>query len=293
MSTVRVLLTGADGQLGKAVRQIAIEDGVDLVAFGRADLDITDRSKVEQVVRHYAPTHVINAAAYTAVDRAESGSAQAYAVNHVGAANLAKATQASGGRLLHISTDFVFDGGQARPYAPEDKPNPVNVYGASKLAGERAVLDATHGEALIVRTAWVYSLGGRNFLNTMLHLMREREELRVVEDQVGTPTSTRSLATLLLRAVGKGLSGIHHWTDAGVASWYDFAVAIADEAGRSGLLQRTPVIQPVSSSEFPTTASRPVSSTLDKGSLRAAVGYDGRHWRTELGEVLSRAGGGR
>lgn len=291
--STRILLTGANGQLGKAIQRNAASCGIDLVALTSRDLDITDKAGIQDTIRHHAPMHIINAAAYTAVDRAEEDSAQAYAVNRDGAANLAEAAQTIGSRMLHVSTDFVFDGEQARPYLPEDGPNPVNVYGASKWAGERAVLEAMHGEALVIRTAWVYSLDGRNFLNTMLRLMNERDELRVVEDQVGTPTSTRSLADVLLRAVEADLSGIHHWTDAGVASWYDFAAAIADEAGRSGILQQTPMIQPVSSSEFPTTAARPVSSTLDKSSLRAAAGYDGRHWRSALGEVLSRAGGGQ
>lgn len=282
----RILLAGANGQLGKAIQRISASRGVDLIALASAELDITDKARVQDSVRYHAPTHLINAAAYTAVDRAEDDSAQAYAVNRDGAANLAKAAQAHGARMLHVSTDFVFDGEKAGPYLPNDEPNPVNVYGASKLAGERAVLEATHGEALIVRTAWVYSLDGRNFLNTMLRLMNERDELKVVEDQVGTPTSTHSLAEVLLRAVNAEVSGIHHWTDAGVASWYDFAVAIGNEASQRGVLGRTPTVRPVPTSAFPTAAKRPASSTLDKNGLRAALGYSGRHWRGEMADVL-------
>lgn len=293
LNASRVLLTGADGQLGKAVQRVAASNGIELAGLTRGDLDITDMRRVAEMVRHHAPTHIINAAAYTAVDQAESDSALAYAVNRDGAANLAEAGFVNGSRLLHVSTDFVFDGEQPRPYTPEDTPNPVNVYGASKLAGERAVIEATRGEAFIVRTAWVYSLDGRNFLNTMLRLMRERDELRVIEDQVGTPTSTHSLAAVLVSAVNNDLSGIHHWTDAGIASWYDFAVAIADEACKVGLLEERPIIRPVPTAEFPTAAKRPVSSTLDKSALRTALSTSCQHWRMALREVLAGAGTGQ
>lgn len=289
----RILLTGANGQLGKAIQRVSTSRGVDLIALDRADLDITDKHEVANTVRRHAPTHIVNAAAYTAVDLAESNPSQAYAINCDGAAYLADAACAHGCRMLHVSTDFVFDGEQARPYTPSDVPNPINSYGASKLAGEQAVLEATQGHALIVRTAWVYSLDGRNFLNTMLRLMCEREELQVVEDQVGTPTSTNSLANVLLHAADADLSGIHHWTDAGTASWYDFSVAISEEAFAHNILSKQPAIQPVDTSAFPTAARRPSSSRLDKTSLRSALGYFGRHWRVELRDVLVRAGADR
>nr|WP_293620922.1 dTDP-4-dehydrorhamnose reductase [Salinisphaera sp.] len=285
----RVLVTGADGQLGRALCRSGEERGVNIVALARADLDICDRSSVHEIVRHCAPTHIINAAAYTAVDAAESDADAAYAVNSEGPAHLAEAARDIGCRLFHVSTDFVFDGGQGKPYTPDGVPNPLNVYGASKLAGEKAIVERLGDSAFILRTAWVYSLQGRNFLTTMFRLMRERSHLRVVEDQVSTPTSAESLAIVLWRSIEKGLSGMNHWTDGGVASWYDFAVAIAEEGNARGLLTTIPEIAPVPSSEFPTVATRPAFSTLDKTRTRARLDYAGRHWRAELRAVLTNA----
>lgn len=284
---MKLLLTGAEGQLGKAVQRLAKTRDIPIVPLSRADLDITDRAEVQEAVRHHAPSHIVNAAAYTAVDQAESEPEQAYAVNRDGAAWLAEAAQANGCRLLHISTDFVFDGEQSRPYKPEDTPNPINVYGASKLAGEQAVLDATHGEALVLRTAWVYSRDGKNFLKTMLRLMRERDELRVVEDQIGTPTCTTSLADVLLRAVDAKLSGIHHWTDAGVASWYDFAFSIQHEAVQHALLPRSVPINAIGSDAYPTPALRPSFSLLDRRSLANALDRSPLSWQQMLRGELS------
>lgn len=283
----RILLTGADGQLGKAIRRSAGERNAMLIPLSRKELDITDRERVREAVRHHAPSHIINAAAYTAVDRAESEPEQAYAVNRDGAAWLAEAAQANGCHLLHVSTDFVFDGKQSRAYKPEDTPNPINVYGASKLAGERAVLDTTHGQALILRTAWVYSQDGKNFLTTMLRLMRERDEIQVVEDQIGTPTSAASLADVLLRAVDANLSGTHHWTDAGVASWYDFAFAIQHEAVQYALLPRSVPIYAIGSEAYPTPALRPTLSLLDRRSLVKALDRSPTSWQQMLCMELS------
>lgn len=287
---MKLLLTGADGQLGKAVQRLAKTRDLPIVPLSRTDLDITDRAKVQEAVRHHAPSHIVNAAAYTAVDRAESEPEQAYAVNRDGAAWLAEAAQTNGCRLLHISTDFVFDGEQSRPYKPEDTPNPINVYGASKLAGEKAVLDATHGEALVLRTAWVYSLDGKNFLTTMLGLMRERDEIRVVADQVGSPTATASLAYGIWKAAHTNtkISGILHWTDAGVASWYDLANMIHHYGLSNGRLQKKLRIVPVGSEDFPTRARRPSYSVLDlRGSTRL-LGETLEHWIAALRNELNR-----
>lgn len=286
---MKLLLTGADGQLGKAVQRLAKARDIPIVPLSRTGLDITDRTKVQEAVRHHAPSHIVNAAAYTAVDQAESEPEQAYAVNRDGAAWLAEASQANGCRLLHISTDFVFDGEQSRPYKPEDTPNPINVYGASKLAGEQAVLDATHGEALVLRTAWVYSLDGKNFLTTMLGLMRERDEIRVVADQVGSPTATTSLAYGIWKAIHANIeiSGILHWADAGVASWYDLANMIHHYGLSSGRLQKKRRIVPVGSEDFPTRARRPSYSVLDLRETIHRLDETPEHWVAALGNELN------
>lgn len=286
LEKARVLVTGASGQLGKALCRIGSARGLNVVALSHAELDIGDRQDVLETLQRHAPTHIINAAAYTAVDAAESDISRAYLANRDGAAHLAEAAGDIGCRLLHVSTDFVFDGNQGKPYSPYDTPNPLNVYGASKLAGERAIIERLGDSALIVRTAWVYSPHGRNFLTTMLRLMRERRELRVVEDQVGTPTHASGLAAALWHALDRDLTGIHHWTDAGVASWYDFAVAIDEIALERGLIAEKPSIIPVSTAEFPTAARRPSNSILDKSSMRVAIDNSGMHWRSALASEL-------
>ena len=186
---------------------------------------------------------------------------------------------------MHITTDFVFDGMSALPYAPDAAPNPIGAYGATKLSGERQVA-AAHPQALIVRTAWVYAAQGNNFVRTMLRLMRERDELRVEADQDGTPTHAAGLARAIWALDAAGAAGIFHWTDAGVASWYDFAVAIRDEALAIGLLDRRIPVVPIRTSDYPTPARRPAMSVLDKGSSWAITG-PAAHWRDELKQALA------
>ena len=282
---MRVLVTGGGGQLGRALKAEAPE-GIEVHTLSRSELDITDSAAVARALEAVRPDWVVNAAAYTAVDRAESEPDRALAVNRDGARIVAEACRRHGCRMVHLSTDYVFDGRRGAPYRPEDAPCPLNTYGRSKLAGEEAVRSALGGRALILRTAWVYSVEGPSFLTTMLRLMREREELRVVEDQVGTPTSARSLARAVLRAAERNVSGTHHWTDAGVASWYDFAVAIAEEAAARGLIRRVPRIRPIPARDYPTPAPRPAYSVLDKTSARRALGLDPVHWRRALGQLL-------
>jgi dTDP-4-dehydrorhamnose reductase len=229
----------------------------------------------------------VNAAGYTAVDRAEAEPDAAHAVNEEGARHLAEAAAEVGARMLHFSTDYVFDGRQGQPYAPGDRPNPLNVYGASKLAGERAVLGTLGERAVVLRTAWVYAATGRNFVRTMLRLLNEPEQVTVVSDQIGTPTSATSvaLATWAI-AVRPGVHGIAHWTDGGVASWYDFAVAIQGEALQVGLLQRATRILPIPSDAYPTPACRPRYSVLDCSATRLALQQAPEHWRVVLGRIL-------
>lgn len=281
----RVLITGGEGQLGFELER-TVPDWARVRVAGRAALDVTDPQAVEAEVADYGPQLIINAAGYTAVDRAESASDAAFAVNRDGVANLARAAAGVNARLIHVSTDFVFDGTQGRSYQPDDVPNPLSVYGASKYAGEQAAFSLLEDQALVVRTAWVYSHHGQNFVKTMLRLFGERDQLRVVCDQIGTPTWANGLARALWNAAELGLSGIHHWTDAGVASWYDFAVAIRDEALVLGLIDRSVPIEPIAAVEYPTPAKRPSFSVLDKTSTWQALGYKAEHWRESLRKML-------
>lgn len=283
---MRVLLTGASGQLGHELRRSA-PDGVRLLACDRSELDITRPQAVARVMSAHAPQVVINAAAYTGVDDAESDRERAFAINATGAAHVAEAASAHGTRCIQISTDFVFDGEAGRPYRPGDEPRPLSVYGESKLAGERAVLEACGDGALVVRTSWVYSTHGGNFVKSMLRLMRERSELGVVADQIGSPTWAARLATAVWEMAQKDdLAGILHWSDAGVASWYDFAVAIRDEAFARSLLDRRIPIQPLTTEEFPRPAPRPASSVLDTSATRQQLSTPAVHWRQALGQML-------
>lgn len=281
---MKALVTGAGGQLGRALQATA-PAGVDLTALDRAALDIGDAPAVAARVYAIAPDLIINAAAYTAVDKAESDGAAARRINAEAPGRLATAAAAIGARFIHVSTDFVFDGTSGAPYRPDHPTAPLGVYGATKLAGEQAV-QATHPTALIVRTAWVYGDTGHNFVRTMLRLMAERDEVRVVADQIGTPTYATGLARALWALDAAGATGIHHWTDSGAASWYDFAVAIQEEALGLGLLARAVPVVPIATSAYPTPARRPSYSVLDKSAAVALVGGPAPHWRVHLREML-------
>lgn len=278
---MKVLLTGATGQLGRALCA-GRPTGIEVLAPPHDALDVTDPDAVAAAVAQARPDWIINAAAYTAVDRAESERRAAFALNAEAPAHLARAAAGCGARLLQVSTDFVFSGEQPRPYRPADPVAPVNVYGESKAAGESAVQSLLPGRHLIVRTAWLYSNREPNFVHTMLRLMRERDEIGVVDDQVGTPTSAGNLGVALWRAIERDLAGVHHWTDGGVASWYDFACAICTLAGDAGLLARRPQVVPVPTSAFPRPARRPAYSVLDKAATREALGAVPQHWREAL-----------
>jgi dTDP-4-dehydrorhamnose reductase len=228
----------------------------------------------------------VNGAAYTAVDLAEDEPAVAIAVNDAATGVLAAATAQAGSRLLHLSTDFVFDGNSNRAYLPTDQANPLSVYGASKLGGERHILDGP-GAGIVLRTAWVYAAAGRNFVLTMLRLMREKEQVSVVCDQIGTPTWAGSIAAAIWGLIEAGAPrGVYHWTDLGVASWYDFAVAIQDEALARGLLRRAVPVIPIPSTAYPTHARRPAFSVLDTSATRALIEAPARHWRHNLRTML-------
>ena len=283
---MKVLITGAGGQVGWELQRTVSTD-IEITALHRVELDIADQAAVMSVIKELQPDLVINAAAYTAVDKAEEEVDRAYKVNVDGAANIARAAEDCSARLIHISTDFVFDGTGTKPYLPGDEPKPSGVYGASKLQGERAVMAETSGRAVILRTAWIYSVHGSNFVKTMLRLMAEREELGVVDDQVGTPTWAKELAKTIWLITGKtDMQGIYHWTDDGKASWYDFALAIQEEANGLGLLQKTIPIKPIKTEEYPTPARRPAYSVLDKTSTLEALDCTAPHWRESLIKML-------
>jgi len=282
---MRVLLVGGNGQLGMELRRRK-PGGMELLALGSSELDIREAGAVAARVSGFRPQVIINAAAYTAVDRAESEQETAFGVNGQGAANLAQAARTVGAYCLQVSTDFVFDGVQSHPYLPTDQTHPLGVYGASKLAGEQLMLAAYPEGVAIVRTAWLYSAFGNNFVTTMLRLMGERDSLGVVADQVGTPTSSWGLAEAIWQMCRVQPKGIWHWTDAGVASWYDFAVAIQEEGLDCGLLAREIAIQPINTVAYPTPAKRPAYSVLDKTETWAALGMTPPHWRVALRRML-------
>lgn len=278
-----VLVLGG-GQIATAVCRAASASHA-IIALTRSELDITDAGGVLESFARFKPDWVINAAAYTAVDRAEDEPAQARAVNDAAVAILAESAQREGAKLLHLSTDFVFDGKSARAYLPGDAANPVNVYGTTKLAGERHVLAGRTG--IVLRTSWVYAAAGKNFVLTMLRLMNEREQISVVCDQIGTPTWATSVAAAvwgLIDAAAHG--GVYHWADLGVASWYDFAVAIHDEALERGLLAHPVSILPIASANYPARAIRPGFTVLDTASTRITIKNQGRHWRHNLMKML-------
>ncbi|MCB1843142.1 MAG: dTDP-4-dehydrorhamnose reductase, partial [Halioglobus sp.] len=261
--------------------------GVECVAATRAELDIADCAAVSAQLADLAPTQVINAAAYTAVDKAETEHAAARRGNTEGPEILARACADRDIRLLHVSTDFVFDGSASVPYAPTAEPGPLGEYGRSKLAGEQAVMAALPG-ALIMRTGWVYSVDGSNFVKTMLRLMSERDTLSVVVDQVGTPTWAHGLASALWAATGRRtLQGVYHWSDAGVCSWYDFAVAIFEEGRAVGLLRKPVSVLPIPSAAYPTAARRPAYSVLDKSASWRDLALPAVHWRQQLRAMLA------
>jgi dTDP-4-dehydrorhamnose reductase len=280
------LITGAGGQVGFELQASAPPEW-HVVPCRSTDLDITDEGMVNRVLNEIGPAVVINTAAFTRVDDAERETARAEAVNGYGAGNVARAAARVGARLIHLSTDFVFDGSQGRPYTTDDTPRPLGVYGRTKLMGERLVQERTAGSGLIIRTAWVYAAQGHNFVHTMLRLMQENSSIEVVEDQVGTPTWARGLARAVWAAAERnGLQGILHWTDAGVASWYDFALAIQEESLALGLLDRAVPINPLHSHEYPRPARRPTFSVLDKSTGWAALGGPAPHWRVNLRSML-------
>jgi dTDP-4-dehydrorhamnose reductase len=274
-----ILLTGAAGQLGFELGRLLTAHG-EVKALDRAGLDLADTDAVATVVRRIRPQLIVNAAGYTAVDRAESEPALADAINAHAPAVLAEEAKRLDALLIHYSTDYVFDGSSGTPYREEDRPNPLNVYGSSKLAGERAIT-AAGAAHLILRTSWIYGWHGQNFLLTMRRLAATRDELRVVADQFGVPNWSRTLAEATASLISRGAaalakkSGIYHLSGRGRASWFDFARAIFDGADR-------PRVVPITTAEYPTPARRPASAVLATDKLEEAFGIVLPDWRETL-----------
>ena len=286
---MRALIFGAGGQVGRALARAAAP-GAEIVALGHGQCDVRRRDQVERAIAQARPAIVFNAAAFTAVDRAEAERALAASVNAMAPGLIATAARAAGARTVHISTDYVFDGTARRPCRPGDPANPQSVYGRTKLAGEGAVGEADP-DALTVRTSWVYSAHGSNFVTKMLRLMQERERLQVVEDQVGAPTSAPSLAAALWGLAGAGASGLLHYRDAETMSWHGFALAIQEEARDLGLLQTSIPIDPVPGTAYPAPAPRPAYSVLDASEAWAIVGEPQLSLRQSLRATLEEIGG--
>jgi dTDP-4-dehydrorhamnose reductase len=297
---MKVLLTGAAGQLGHALRQ-QLPAGVELIATCRSGdpatgllpLDLADAGACRAAVLEHRPDWVLNAGAYTAVDRAESEPELALAVNGGAPRAFAEALADKGGRLLQVSTDFVFNGQQGSPYRPEQSRDPLGAYGRTKAAGEEAVeqLLGGSGRGVILRTSWVMGPVGKNFALTMLRLFRERKQIGVVEDQVGCPTSTATLAAACWRAMvvmeaTTGLAAVLHWSDAGAASWYDVAIAVGELAQELGLLELPAVVNPLTTAEYPLPAQRPSYSLLECSATRQALDLPALHWRQALRQLL-------
>lgn len=278
---MRVLVTGAGGQLGGALQRTA-PGWADVNAIDVEDVDLTDGPMLTARLVVEAPDLIINAAAYTAVDKAESDEDTARAINADAVAVMVEAMASTGGKVVHVSTDYVFDGTSSTPYAPGAARNPQSAYGRTKAEGE----DCLRAADLLVRTAWVYEAGGANFVRTMIRLMKERDELRVVADQTGAPTWATGLARTIWALVEKNASGTFHHCDDGIATWHEFAVAIAEEALALGLIPRIPVIHPITTADYPNPALRPAFSLLDCSATRVLVGDAPAPWRENLRLML-------
>ncbi len=282
---MKVLIIGANGQLGWELIRTC-PDHIDFVASDFPKIDLCDSVTINKWVNKVCPDYIINAAAYTDVDKAEKDKTKAWQINHSGVENLALKVKEAKSKLIHISTDFVFNGEQSKPYTPDDQPCPESVYGKSKLEGELAVKKILKQKTLIIRTAWLYSSHGNNFVKNMINLMKGHKNINVIDEQIGTPTWAYGLANAVWASLEKKLTGTLHYTDAGVASWYDFAVAIQEEGISSGILDRANPIHPVPTSEFPTPAKRPMYSVLDKQSMWQSAGITPKHWRANLRSML-------
>jgi dTDP-4-dehydrorhamnose reductase len=284
---MKVIVIGKSGQLAWELAQLS-DKNTKIVCLGRTEININCEQSIADVLTKHQANAVINASAYTAVDQAESDKNSTYKINAYAVKNLACVCKKLSLHLVHISTDFVFNGDKGSPYMPNDPIEPLGVYGASKAEGEQAIVDIIPKNSCIIRTSWVYSAHGNNFVKTMLRLMVEKSELGIISDQIGSPTYAKSLAKACLLASKNKVSGIHHWTDAGVASWYDFAVAIQELALEKGLLKKEIPINPINTADYPTPAARPSYSVLDKSSCSDVfTDLPLIHWRSQLSKMMN------
>lgn len=287
---MKILLTGGSGQLAQELHPILLSSG-EVIAVDRARLDLSQPETIRQAIAEIQPHLVVNAGAYTAVDKAETEPELAQAVNGIAPGIIAEECEKLGATLIHISTDYVFDGSQGYPYQETDSTNPLGSYGKSKLAGEEAIRQAGNRH-IIIRTAWVYGNGGKgNFVKTMLRLGKDREEIRVVADQIGSPTWTGDLAAAISQIIPEikpEICGTYQYTNSGVCSWYDFAIAIFEEAEKLGFPLKIQRVIPITTAEYPTPAKRPAFSVLSPVKISGILGTHPPYWRESLRQMLAR-----
>ncbi|MUH71382.1 dTDP-4-dehydrorhamnose reductase [Psychrosphaera haliotis] len=280
-----IVVIGKSGQLAWELQQLDTQQK--LVFFGRNDIDITSPESIKEVLSSLSVKSIINASAYTAVDKAESEPEQAYLINRDAVRNLAEYCQSKHIHLTHVSTDYVFGGDKGSPYLPDDEYNPQSVYGKSKMEGEIAIKEVLLDNSAIIRTSWVYSSHGNNFVKTMLRLMGERDQLSVVDDQIGSPTSAAGLAKFCLQLSSEDIPGVFHYTDKGICSWYDFAKLIQDFALESNKLSKRISITPIFSEQFPTPAKRPSYSVLKDSKVDKLNRTEREHWSDNVKAIIS------
>ncbi len=285
----KILLIGNQGQLGNELANILTANNLNFLGINQSDLDLTQSELIAPFIQNYQPNLIINCSAYTAVDKAENEPEIAHKVNSIAPQIFAQTAEKMGAKLIHISTDYVFDGTKNTPYLETDQTNPLGIYGQTKLAGETAVI-TNCSNYLILRTAWVYGVYGTgNFVKTMLRLGQEREQLKVVMDQIGSPTWTKDLATTIYQLIPQltpEISGIYHYTNSGVCSWYDFAVTIFEEAKKLGFPLKIEQIIPITTEEYPTPAKRPAYSVLLCKKILHLLGNVPPYWRDSLQLML-------
>ena len=278
----KLVVIGKSGQLAWEIARLVPE----AVCLGREDVDITSSEDIAAKLDKVKPDAVINASAYTAVDKAESDEENAYLLNQTAVANLAKYCKSNNVFLVHVSTDYVFNGEKGSPYTVDDAIEPQGMYGITKAAGEAEVTSILPAASAILRTSWVYSSHGNNFVKTMLRLMAEKPQLGVIDDQIGSPTWAKGLARACVEAASHRTAGVYHWSDEGVCSWYDFAIAIQQLGLEKGLLQQAVPVKPIPSSAYPTPAKRPHYSVLDKTLTRETFTSPLNHWREQLSAMM-------
>ncbi|MGR5094965.1 dTDP-4-dehydrorhamnose reductase [Vibrio maritimus] len=286
---MKVLITGSHGQVGHClVNVLSARDDIEVFAYDREDLDITNEAQVSSVVAELKPDVIMNCAAHTAVDKAETDIEMSYAINRDGPSYLAKAAESLSALMLHISTDYVFDGDKSLAYVETDKPNPKGVYGQSKLAGEEAVI-ANCSRYAILRTAWVFGEHGNNFVKTMLRLGKERPELGIIGDQFGGPTYAGDIACALVAMMDKYAnteqSGIYHFSGEPHVSWYQFARAIFDSADKHNVLEQVPVVNEITADQYPLPAPRPANSRLNCDKIRQVFAIEPSDWQRALENI--------